>query len=354
MVHLIIVRKQEIGIDYMNPPEGRSKFRVLCLDGGGIRGAFTAGILAEIERLVLNKRSIVKCFDLIAGTSTGGIIAIALAFDKSPEDICTFYRERGPQIFPTSNMLRRVWLHIKQVFVSPYSPKVLQEHIEAVIGKHPLCKAKARLLIPSYNIDHGNCHVFKHVFREDRGTVERRIPWEAYTRFESISASELAVATAAAPTFFPAKTIQPLGGQRFIDGGVWANCPVLAAIAEATGPFGKRLEDICMLSVGTRFEALSIGKWKEVGGFVPWNTKVISLLMNAQAAGAVGTARIMLGEQFLRLDEKRDDNGSPKLSLDGVTDVPILIKRGQELCRANESMIRTFFEKYLCGNSLAA
>ena len=95
-------------------PDGRP-FRILSIDGGGICGILPASILAELETRFLGGRSVVECFDLIAGTSTGGIIALGLAHGLTAHEIKKFYIERGQKIFPRSNAFMRYWRWLRRL-----------------------------------------------------------------------------------------------------------------------------------------------------------------------------------------------------------------------------------------------
>ena len=327
-------------------------FRILCLDGGGIRGAFTASVLASIEAKVLDGRSLTDYCDLIAGTSTGALIALALAFEQSPQKICDFYSQQGEgaRIFGKGCLPHRWGRKVLQLFMAPYSGRTLEKEIEALIGKVRFGAATKRLVLPSYNADRGNVHIFKYLFPADRKVLSARgYPQADYDRFDDLWAAEAGAASAAAPTFFPAKFVASLKSH-YIDGGLWANCPVLPAIAEAIGPLGIGLDRVRVLSVGTRFENMALGGWKQVGGFLPWNWQVIGLLMNAQAAGAIGTARwILRDRQFLRLDDRRDENkdrADPPLSLDDIRSIGQMITRGAALVERESAAIKNFLHDW--------
>jgi patatin-like phospholipase/acyl hydrolase len=123
------------------------RFRILSLDGGGIKGAFTAAVLAEWE----NKtgRVIVDHFDLITGTSTGGIIALGLGLGIPAEQILRFYKEQGPKIFPNITPQQKLSLNIRHLWEPKYSAEPLREALQGVFGDKRLKDAKCRLLIPT-------------------------------------------------------------------------------------------------------------------------------------------------------------------------------------------------------------
>ena len=210
-------------------------FRILSLDGGGIMGAFAASALATFERAT--GRRIVDHFDLITGTSTGGIIAIGLAMGATAEEICRFYGEEGARIFPSrgglGGWLGRPW----NVFRPKYTSQTLRQTIAKVTGDRPLKEAMTRLVIPSYDVNTGKVYLFKTPHHEN------------YTHHADVAAADVALATSAAPTYFPAHSIAGRG--TFIDGGLWANCPVMVGVVEALDFLGQAPQNVRMLSVST-------------------------------------------------------------------------------------------------------
>jgi uncharacterized protein len=106
-------------------PKGKP-FRILSIDGGGIRGILPASMLAELESRYLGGQSIANCFDMIAGTSTGGIIALGLGSGKTASEIRDVYVERGGMIFPSGNWLMRKIRWLRQYIRYKYDAKVLE------------------------------------------------------------------------------------------------------------------------------------------------------------------------------------------------------------------------------------
>ena len=139
------------------------RFRILSLDGGGIKGTFTAAVLAELERMT-GKR-LAEYFDLITGTSTGGLIAIALGLGIPAEEVLDFYQREGPNIFPSMGIQRRV--NILRWFCGPkYSATNLRNAIGCVVGNRRLGESKCRLAIPSFNAVNGDIYIFKTAHHE--------------------------------------------------------------------------------------------------------------------------------------------------------------------------------------------
>src|SRR5260370_21432693 len=129
-------------------------FRVLSLDGGGIKGTYTASVLAELE--AMSVKDIGRYFDLITGTSTGGIIAIALGLGIPPKEILKIYMEQGPKIFP-SGFLRKLW----HWFGPKHSSAALAAAMNEVFGERSLGESTCRLVIPAFNAERGGVQLFK-------------------------------------------------------------------------------------------------------------------------------------------------------------------------------------------------
>jgi len=238
-------------------------FRILSLDGGGIVGAFGSSALATFERAT--GRRVVEHFDLITGTSTGGIIAVGLAMGASAEEINRFYETKGLKIFPKRSGVR-AWLgRVRDVFRPRFSNAALRAAIQGVVGDRPLREAKSRLVIPSYDVNTGKVYLFK--------TPHHR----AYTHHADLPAVDAALATSAAPTYFPAHTIPGRG--TFIDGGLWANCPAMVGLVEALDFLEQSPEQVRMLSLSTISYPFRLYVPDQLRGQIGWAPKIIDTFM---------------------------------------------------------------------------
>ncbi|MDJ1480878.1 CBASS cGAMP-activated phospholipase [Cytophagaceae bacterium YF14B1] len=201
----------------------KKPFKILSLDGGGIKGLYTALILQHLEEAYGNP--IADYFDLITGTSTGGLMALALTSKVPAAEIVNFYKADGPKIFHRQSLVKRVSGKIKQILhKGKYDNTVLKTAIENVLGTDRKMKDAHNLLcIPAFNIGCGGPIVFKYPHKEGN-----------YHRDGNIKMVDVALATSAAPTYFPIHTIDQM---QCIDGGVWLNNPVLAGICEAIDHF---------------------------------------------------------------------------------------------------------------------
>lgn len=205
--------------------------RILSIDGGGIRGIVAAVVLAELEQRV--GRPIADCFDLIAGTSTGGIIALALtrpAPDGRPsysaQDLVGFYSELGPWIFERSpSWAART---IGSLAGPKYDSDRLAEALEDQFGDTLISAALRDVLITSYDIERREPFFFKSHFARVRQERDFRM-------------RDAALATAAGPTYFaPVRVLtdDTIGYRALVDGGVYANNPAMCAWVEALSLFG--------------------------------------------------------------------------------------------------------------------
>jgi patatin-like phospholipase/acyl hydrolase len=261
-------------------------FRILSLDGGGIKGAFTASVLAEIESEIGGP--IGDYFDLIAGTSTGGILALGLAYRIPAKTIRDFYRETGPAIFPATGRLGISGL-LRQLFGPKHSHATLRAALEQVLQQRKFGEAKNRLIIPTYDAIGGRLFLMKTAHHE-------RFKYDI-----NALAVDVALATSAAPTYFAASRFPVHEGSSFVDGGVWANNPVLAAVIEATSFLDQPLSKIDVLSIGTTSAPFNIAK-NASAGIIKWNVGMIDLMFEAQAETALVQARLLLDDRVLRIN----------------------------------------------------
>lgn len=254
--------------------------RILAIDGGGIKGAVPAGFLAEIEG-VTGKR-IVDHFDLIAGTSTGGIIALGLGLGISAADILSFYREKGPGVFgQPENPLARLGRHIRWANRPKYDADALREALTEIFGQRRLGESETRLLVPAYHRDKQDVHVFKTA-HHPRLEVD-------YNE----AAVDVALATAAAPAYFPAHHLP--SGSHLLDGGVWANNPVGLATVEAVGVLQWPGTNVRVLSLGCTEETMIFGQDPGFLGVGLYGRNIIDLMFRGQSLSAIGTAKILTG-----------------------------------------------------------
>ena len=225
------------------------RFQVLSLDGGGLKGAFTAGLLAGLEQDL--GMSITDHFDLIAGTSTGGVVALALGAGLSATVIADLYKDLGADVFrdPIG------WRRLRRLVHAKYGSAALRKPLERALGGRTMADSRIRLVIPAFDLDTNAVYVVKTPHHRD------------YRRDWRIPMVDVALATTAAPTYFPAAQI---GGVRLIDGGVWANNPSVVGLTEAVAALEAPLESVRIFSVGTTAEARTHSRTLDRGGIGPW------------------------------------------------------------------------------------
>jgi patatin-like phospholipase/acyl hydrolase len=258
------------------------RFQILALDGGGLKGLFSAQVLSHMEEDLGTR--IVDHFDLIAGTSTGGIIALALSIGMRPAEIVDFYSRHGSRIFPRADRPR--WL--RRIRRPRYDSGPLRAALQEVFGDRKLGEARRMLVIPSYDIDSRTVHLFRTP-HSPRLTRDLRIPMV-----------DVALATTAAPTFLPSATVDRA---HLVDGGVWANNPTMVAVTEAGGELCLPLSSVRVLSLGTTSEVRAISEKLASGGLLAWRRDAVPLFLEAQAQTAFNQARHLLGkEDIVRID----------------------------------------------------
>lgn len=250
-------------------------FRILSLDGGGIKGIFAAAFLARLEREYLGGESIGKCFDLVVGTSTGGLIALCLACGRTAQDALDLYIEHGAAIFePVS------WRVLKAGFAS----EPLHEAARAVLGDRVLGDASLRLCIPAVNARRAEPCIFKTPHHPDYefDAAERMV--------------DVALATTAAPTFFrPHSTADYV----LLDGGLIANNPVMVGLVDALACFEIGRRQVQILSIGAGSRAPTVTEQQMTGGMAAWRTIHDSFIhyadknANGQAGLLIGRDRIV-------------------------------------------------------------
>ena len=311
-----------------NSPSGRL-FRILALDGGGLRGAFTAAVLAKWDDMLTKGggKDFVKHFDMVAGTSTGAILAIGLGLGLTPREMLEFYRTQGPKIFPKDRSLRH-WLKSK------HESFTLRTILESVFRDRTLSKdSYCRLVIPTVRATHGEAEVIVTAHHPDR------------TGFYDISAVDAALASSAAPTYFDEAVIDDkIALQSYLDGGLWANNPVLPAIAEAVRHLRIPLDRIDVLSVGTMGNesdfTKSLGKGK-----AGWAPASADLFFAAQEHAAATLADGLLSRaRHLRVNQQTPS----EIKLDDIDALNDMTQRGDNVAKDFFAAVRSRFGWLLC------
>lgn len=264
-------------------------FRILSIDGGGIRGILPLAVLAGLESAYLRGRSVADHFDYIAGTSTGGIIALGLARGLTASEILDIYVRRGGEIFPDYSRARQWVMGKLQLVRNRCNTAALHRLIDQVVGGKALWESSMRLCIPAAETRHFEPFLFKTPHHPDY-----RLDWKE-------PMAHVAKTTSAAPAHF--RPVISESGHEFIDGGVWANNPIMLAVADALACFDIRREQIKVLSLGCGQERFRMG-WarRRFGGLATWTTLMFEA-MQIQSQNVVGQSRLVVGtDRIFRLD----------------------------------------------------
>lgn len=267
-------------------------FQILSLSGGGYRGLFTAEILARLEERA--GKPLGQCFDMIAGTSIGGIMAIGLALGKPAAEIRDVFQRNGTSVFPTRMpVVGKAAALIKGIFVPQYGDAALRSTIEEVVGSTAtIADCGTRLLVPAVNVTAGRLQMFKTPH-------DGRLTEDGHR-----NAMEVALATSAAPLYFP---LAKVGSSLFADGGLAANAPDICAVHEAVHFCKQSIEDVSVLSIGTTAPGFGVasskgskwGAWK----WVMERQRLVDITFGVQQQMVDFMMRHDLGERYLRIDE---------------------------------------------------
>jgi uncharacterized protein len=271
-------------------PKGKP-FRILSLDGGGIKGVYASTLLSEVEQQIIPGGAIGDYFDLMAGTSTGGIIAIALGLRHKASEIDTLYKVKGERIFPPGPRAIR-WLarhaRLMRRLIRPgFDTKMLAGQLYEILGDARFGDSLNRLVIPAFMVPKAEIAVLKTDHHPD------------YKRDYLMMAWEVARATSAAPTFFAGLED---GEYIFLDGGLWANNPIMVAIVDAVSAFDISLDQIRILSIGTGSSQFEISKTAARLGMVSWRN-ALDAAMYLTTDNATAQAQLLVGhENVCRMD----------------------------------------------------
>ena len=333
-----------------------SRFQILSLIGGGIRGAFVASLLYRMEQRL--GRRIAESFDLIAGTSTGGIIAAGLASGMSAEEIYRFYRDHGEKIFaprppyrakgvfrfffPFANWVfrRRTGGSLDAAFRARFCPFALKDAFDIAYADRRMGEISfTRLIIPAVNLTLGEPYIFRST----------HVPKGVHDR--DLRISDVVIAATAAPTYFPHKQI---GGHSYVDGGVWANDPSVLAIAESLrvkqveneagqGNRHLNIDDIHLLSIGTGRAQFSLAPPGADAGLLYWAPHVADVMGTSQTQGSHMPMTFILGDRYRHLNFKMDQ----LWDIADVRHIPDLFSVGEQCSEKNYDMVESNFLQHI-------
>ncbi|MGF7035326.1 patatin-like phospholipase/acyl hydrolase [Paenibacillus mucilaginosus] len=305
--------------------------RILTIDGGGIKGVFPAVVLAALEDKL--DHPLVNYFDLIAGTSTGGIIALGLSMGFPAKEIVKFYQKYGPNIFQPKKkafykrMVPKFHNYQDMFFGTKYDAKALKSALTQTFGNRIIGDSLVRLVIPSFNIQEGKVRVYKT---------------RHHKRFETDwlkPVVEVALATASAPLYF--QTFRTESGVPLIDGGVYANNPIGLAAIEAISILKWKPEELQVLSLGCTESPLDINIVKDDLGIKDWSSGLIEVFMRSQSSNAIGMATLLCDNHAYNNIYRINPVTPPgKYTLDGLDGIAPLMALADETARYEIAEIR--------------
>jgi patatin-like phospholipase/acyl hydrolase len=280
---------------------------ILALDGGGIRGVYTAVLL---QRLAKQVPGFLERADLLAGTSTGGILALALAKGMNADELVALYQDTGATIFSRSPLHEVV--DLSDLIGAKYNNADLEAVLREKFGTLTLDDLLPRhVLIPSFDLD-------------SPAKPDKPRMWKPkfFHNFEGAQSDgkekvvDVAMRTSAAPTYFPVY-------QGFVDGGVVANNPAMAGLAQALddGTARQNLADIRLLSVGTGLSPVFISGDSHNWGITQWAHSLLNMMIGGMMGVADYECSKVLREKYFRLAPILP----APIELDAVNKIPDLI-----------------------------
>lgn len=346
-LYVLYYSKGRYMLDLLDENSDKNLVRILSLNGGGARGLFTITVLAEIERILASKTGndnvkIGHYFDLITGTSIGGILALGLAADKSARELEVVFRENAPLIFPQSKapwfLPRKCCELFRLATRALYKTEPLAKVITDMVGDTTTFnELTRRVMIPAVNLSTGKPQFFKTPHNPN------------FTRDARLTLLDAALATSAAPTYFAPHYCKELNAY-FVDGGLVANNPSFIGLHEVfrdmTTDFpDSKVSDVRILNVGTLAEEYTIspsalGENKSNGYLGLWGMGkrlVLTTMTANQVLHKSMLQRELLShdalENYVYLDGSIPNEAANEITLDNASESTLrnLASRGKQL-----------------------
>jgi len=306
-----------------------AKYRILSIDGGGIRGIITTIILQRLNAEP-GLSGWLDSTDLIAGTSTGGLLALGLSHGLPPEFMRNVYETKGDEIFDDS------WLDdlvdLSKIAGADYDITNLERELKKIFGKTTLAQLERRVLITAFDLDN-----------ESKNKALRTWKPKLFHNFpgDDTDGPELAykvgLYTSAAPTYFPSV-------DGYVDGGVYATNPSMCALAQSQdSDFKERpsLSDVVLLSLGTGTSLIYIEGKELDWGYAQWAKQLVSLMLDGTSGIADYQCKQILGDRYHRLAPVFPPNIS--IPMDAVDRIPYMV----EFAESNKNVDLTTTVKWL-------
>ena len=322
----------------------KRRFRILALDGGGIRGVLSAGIL---RRLTKEKRfpTLLDDVDLICGTSTGGILTMLFACGYSAAQAQSLYAYHSPKIF--ASIPTRKYSPFVSKYTNTYLEEMMKQHFEDLV----LSELPRPVMVTAFKI--------RSEDSEGRERGWRPVLFSNIAQFHDddvdasqIRCSDVAVRISAAPTFFPAY-------QDYVDGALFANNPVLCAMARVSNVSGRvddsycngiDINDVSVLSIGSGSFDFSIPRESEDEKSLDWGIRqwapyLRDILFDSAALSLDQNLSLMLGDRYARVNPKL--KGDFAVGLDDVDSINDLIKLSStvDLTEAEAFIKKIFYDQ---------
>lgn len=286
--------------------------KMLCIDGGGIRGVFAVAFLSAIEEYY--HKPVGELFDVIAGTSTGAIIAASASLKLKMSEVLENYINYGKKIFVRQ---AKIGLH-----KSIYSDRYLRRFLQKAFGQLLLADIHKPLLIPAVNITKGR----PFIHRSNYGHIETDL---------SLHLWDAVLSSCSAPIYFPPNNIN--NEYLSIDGGLWANNPSLVCVTEALHHFQTNINEIKILSLGTGQQTIdftiSTDKAWGVKQWLPFHfptmkvtPKLLDLALQLSSESVTYYCNLLLGDHYLRINSKLGE----EVPLDDLSYIDKLCTMGKE------------------------
>lgn len=286
---------------------------ILAITGGGMMGRFSTQVLEGLEdarrqAIGLNgEPGLLDCFDVMAGTSAGALCVAGLLARKPAHELSRLFEDKGKAIFRSGK-----WATVRQLFRAKNDAAPLKSAIEEVIGDlyaKRLGEIEKTVVFPTFN--------------ESKGTPV--ILTNENPEHHNIKLGDAVMASAAAPTYFPAHRINGETGDRYIDGGIYANAPDIAAITIAMKKWHRlTLDRIYLLSIGTTNHAASPYDSNHRGniGVWGWAAKPMARLLHVAMRGQVDHSTGLLTQlplaMFCRIERELESDGDVSFALDNT------------------------------------
>lgn len=330
--------------------------KILSLNGGGVRGLFTINVLAEIERIIEQNTDqknikVGDYFDLIVGTSIGGILALGLASGKSARELEAVFRVQAPKIFPSKAWLVTQWRAAVSV---RYHSKPLFDAVTSMIGDEVTFNdLTRRVMLPAVNLSTGKPQFFKTPHNP------------MFNRDGRLTLIDAAMATSAAPTYFTPHYCKDLDAY-FADGGLVANNPSFIALHEVLRDMRSdfpdvTVSDIKILNVGTLGEEYTVsptalestsnngylGLWGLGERLVLTTMTANQQLHKAMLIRELSSHNVL--DNYVSLDDAVPNEAASDITLDNasVSSLRNLASRGKQLATnefTKNHRLRAFFD----------